>query len=529
MLGSSGSPRQNACKACTRTKRACDRNFPRCGRCADKLIECQYFRKFVRTRPVLLAPRTEGRIHTDTHIIHGKEAPHVHKLHTQEEPGLHPLIHQSRLTRVPPRVQIHDINPPALAWPEVSFQPSQIPRSIFVPTPHYKNQALSPNSLLQYGWFLHPDSWEVKRTYIASPPDPQIVFKVFVNTVRGWLRDFATTGHNIFIHQRLYRSPGGGMPLCMQDAWLTLTAYLTKSDQTEDMILQILEERARGLLYMEDPSKAMDVRTHLARTHALLIYTLIRLFFDNPPLQRAQAVDALPVLSMWCQQLRETAIGEAPNLFQADFSTSDANSFINGHEIEQTSFWHAFIISESIRRTWMLVSATLRIFQPWPAAGNDQNCLDLSTVTQNRCLGFLSFTIRAGLWEAKSASEWADLHNSGCGGPRPAGSDHGYGQEEADQHNIPTDGQLWEGCTNTVITTFIQDATGTDPSTGIGGGLSMSVTPIFLESVGIVDKVVEETRPEDVDEWTNQIFRMGLAGEKINAWDRKSRSRVFAG
>ncbi|KAM7197910.1 hypothetical protein V8F20_006358 [Naviculisporaceae sp. PSN 640] len=535
MSDSSGSPRQNACRACTKAKRACDRRFPRCGRCTDRMIECQYFGRLKGNpwthgyKPVPLAPRAERDDYTSTEItcIRGEVTevtPHFHVSDTAEGLDAPSLRGPYDLTGFPPGTQVNPLVPDR---PEMSFHLSQIPQSIFVPSPHYKQHGLSPFILSRQDWFLHPESWEVKHTYTASPPDPHTVFKSFVNTVKGWLHDFSTMGHNIFIHQQLYHSSSSRVPLCIQDAWLTLTAYLTKTEQTEDMILQILDNRLTGLLSSQQASTTLDVQTHLARTHALLIYTLIRLLFHNPPIQRTQAVDALPVLSTWCQQLREAAINEVPNLFQADFSASYASPIPNGEIMEETALWRAFIISESIRRTWMLVSATLRIFQPWSAANTDQDCLDLSTVTQNRCLGFLSFTIRAGLWEAKSASEWANLHSSHAGtqlahssGGHDNGRDKGPGLAvEARRPDIPTDGQLWESCGKTVITTFIQDTVGP----------CISLTPVFLESVGIVDKVLEETRPEDVDEWTNEIFRMGLAREKIDAWMRKGISRVFAG
>ncbi|KAM7183287.1 putative rna polymerase [Rhypophila sp. PSN 637] len=355
-------------------------------------------------------------------------------------------------------------------WPNT--QSVQIPQSIVIPTPHYNNNnhAIPPNILSEQGWFLHPDSWEVKRTYVPSiAGDPHSIFRAFVKSVKAWLGDFATTGHNIFIHRRLYQSPRvrGGMPTCLQDAWLTITAYLAKTDQTEELILQILDDRADRLLSEQHlttlPPEELDIRAQLARTQALLIYTFIRLLYDNPPEQRTKALSSLPVLSACCHSLCDAAIAQAPSLYLSSNSLIDlTSSSAIREEVEQMSLWHAFIVSESIRRTWMLVSSVLRIFNQAhpPSAGVES--MDLTTVTPHRCLGFLSFTIRAGLWDAENAFQW--------------------------------------------------------------GPASMSVTPVFLESVGILDRILEETTPEDVDSWTNQILRMVLPSERIDRWARKMRN-----
>lgn len=410
------------------------------------------------------------------------------------------------------------------------LQLPQISPSIFVPTPHYKQYALSPDLLSKQGWFLNPDSWEIKRTYITSPADPRMVFKDFVNTLKTWLHQFASTGHNVFIHRQIYHPSRGGMPFCIQDAWLTLNAYLAKTEHTQDIIFQILDDRTRKLLLLAQDQKQIDVRSHIARTHALLIYILIGLLFHNPSGQKIEAEECLPVLAAWCHEMRDTAVAEAPTLFSPTTAPDPffdiTNKVVTQEEIEQNSLWNAFIISETVRRTWMIASAALRIFQPCSASRTGtRDSLDLSTVTQNRCLGFLSFTIRAGLWEAETADEWAKLHTRNA---RPRIQDDTAHQTRTrDQRPLPeddgrqasSDGQLWEECPKTVITTFIQDMVAdTDSPTRGSRETYMSLIPVFLESVAIVDKVLEETRPEEVDSWTIQIFRMGLAGEKIDAW-----------
>ncbi|KAM7212800.1 hypothetical protein V8F06_011835 [Rhypophila decipiens] len=558
---------RNACVACTLAKRACDRHVPRCGRCVDRLLECQYYGKFrldgtlvgrTRNRPTLLAPRPTHTQLPQANTTPDTGIPESESIQCEPESFFDPtdslLAPPVVFPTCPDMPFLESPNSlPSIDWPNTHS--IQIPPSIFIPTPHCNLNATPPNMLSEQGWFLHPDSWKVKRTYVPSlAGDPHSIFRAFVKSVKAWLGDFATTGHNIFIHRHLYHSQRvrGGMPTCLQDAWLTITAYLAKTDQTEELILQILDDRADRLLskqhFINLPPEELDIRAQLARTQALLIHTFIRLLYDNPPEQRTKALSSLPVLSAWCYSLSDAAIAQAPSLYMSSNSSLiNLDSCSGTHqEIEQTSLWHAFIVSESIRRTWMLVSSVLRIFnQPQPPTSGVDS-MNLTTVTQHRCLGFLSFTIRAGLWDAQNAFQWGRLHSSRAsyrkeGHPndhtlyQPSGSSQAAWTDEGDR--VPSDGKLWSESKRTIITTFIQDR-GLGPNMD-GSNIvhcagdqilynaeaaSMSVTPVFLESVGILDKILDETTPEDVDSWTNQILRMVLPSERIDRWASKMRN-----
>lgn len=366
----------------------------------------------------------------------------------------------------------------------------QIPPSIFNPTPHYRHHALSPELLSDQGWFLHPDSWEIKRTLIRAPADPRSRFRVFVKTAKSWLHDWATTGHNIFIHHNLYHHSRGGLPPCLEDAYLTLTAYLSKTEQTQDMILQILENRATALLSQQPlptelgilSNPILSTRAHLARTQALLIYTLLRVS-SGCPRQLAQAEDSLPVLFTWAHQMRNSAITESPFLYippTQSFDTILSPQTLLSHTppgpsptqiIEQSTLWQAFITSESLRRTWMLISATSNIY----SRHKDRR-------PNPRCLGFMSFTMRRGLWSATNAWQWGQIATQ----------------------KQPSDGRIWRESPREIVSVDLSED---------GRG-----SPVFLESIGVVEKVMAETTPDEVDDFTNEIFSIALSGEKIDRW-----------
>ncbi|CAH0042529.1 unnamed protein product [Clonostachys rhizophaga] len=202
--------------------------------------------------------------------------------------------------------------------------------------------------------------------------------------MRSWLKDWAKLGHNIFIHKHLYRSE---LPSCLEDAYTALTAYLAKTEETEDMVLRIIENRAASLHQQQSLMLEGFDRLDLA----LLIYTLIRLV-DGSPRQRALGEAAFSTLDQWCQEMRDAALTEAPRLYET-LGQLRSNDVGGGSGRAEFAVWQAWILSESLRRTWMLVSGTFYVYHDkangWPG-----------------CSGFLMFTTRQGLWEAPNAWRW---------------------------------------------------------------------------------------------------------------------------
>lgn len=235
------------------------------------------------------------------------------------------------------------------------------------------------------------------------------------------------------MHKRLYHSresSGDGrgrlhMPRCIQDAYTTCAAYFACTEKNREMILGIVEERVATLLEEEGdpddlnidknfedqsddpslaatlriendgqtkakPSKPLSVLDHLARVQALLVYQTIRLF-DGDPRSRIMAESLIPVLSRWCKQMLDSALlsSQYVNLATSTISTKGQASF----EKKLNSDWNAWILAESVRRTWLV-------------AGHMQCIYRLLSYGFTVCPGGLMFTTRAGLWQAESAYEW---------------------------------------------------------------------------------------------------------------------------
>lgn len=369
MADRASKPRQNACRACTRAKRACDRRIPQCGRCGDRGLQCQYFPRSRRSdRPVSLAPRPQAAILDQLYLSN----PPVGAGHER-------VIGNGPLALAAPAELSQ--SQPALNVFQHRLQ-SQLLASAISP----------PHADPDLSWFLAQDSWNIESTFIPSPADSTFIFRGSRKAMRNWLKDWAKRGHNIFIHKNLYQSE---LPLCLEDAYTALTAYLAKTEETEDMVLRIIENRAASLhqqqSLMLEGFERLDLMSHLSRTQALLIYTLIRLV-DGSPRQRALGEASFSTLDQWCQEMRDAALTEAPRLYETlgQLRSSDVGA---GSGRAEFAVWQAWILSESMRRTWMLVSGTFYVYHDktngWPG-----------------CSGFLMFTTRQGLWEAPNAWRW---------------------------------------------------------------------------------------------------------------------------
>ena len=103
----------------------------------------------------------------------------------------------------------------------------------------------------------------------------------------------------------------------------------------------------------------------------------------------------------------------------------------------------------------------------------------------------MSFTLRQGLWSAPSARQWGQLVTK----------------------KQPSDGRIWRESPTEIVSVDLSEN---------GNG-----SPVYLESIGIVDKVIAETKPEELDDFANEIFSMALSSEKIDRWVGKETAGVF--
>lgn len=255
-------------------------------------------------------------------------------------------------------------------------------------------ESVQPSSISR-PWFLQEETWTMQQSSPGPGCTADLDYEPYVEAVEQMLHSWVQHGHNSFVHRRLYKN---GMPPCIQDAFTTLAAYVGRTSAVKSTILQIADDRAISLACQEAPaaSGAQGLLAHLARVQALFVYQFIRLF-DGSVRLRASAEQQLPTLRLWVTQMWDAA-----RRYQGDDLLSGralAPAWTTNFDREydaSTASWNLWILSESVRRTHLIIDTILNTYQ---------------TMTKGlaECTGGVMFTARRGLWEAESAVAWSEL------------------------------------------------------------------------------------------------------------------------
>lgn len=363
MASASKLSKRLACICCSKAKRKCTKQTPACRRCAEKDLVCRY-----------PAPRPPP----DYDLIYSGDG---------------------HCTIVPNGDKADDGS-------DSSGLPINAPRGRPLASSLFQSQHLDKP------WFLSPSSWNIDHRDVLNARiyfgDGALID--FMDKVRGWLGQWTSEGRTPFIHANLYEAV---LPEPIQDAFTALTAYQSKTEATQRVVLYIVEQRADRLLEQQslyDGDAALiilDTLAHLARTQALLIYSIICLL-DGDIRARCHAESYIETLTTWAKQLWESAglcIASSHSGKGSEPENISENALIPGLNTDGTipSAWQAWLFSESIRRTYitatLVTAAYLTLKQGWAP-----------------CPGGITFTPGTGLWEAKSPySWWGQLKNSPVG------------------------------------------------------------------------------------------------------------------
>lgn len=240
--------------------------------------------------------------------------------------------------------------------------------------------------------------------------------KRYIAKIHQWLVRWTETGGCEIIHPRLYSVR---FPRCVQDAWLTLSCYLSRTSENEDMVFRIVEERARALIREWERREIgfevdgqNDPFVWLSRVHALFVYQVICLY-DGDIRLRHLAESNIPLLYSWLrgmlecveEQCRRRCLGHfVVTPMQESRFTSDScppSSRIAPEPVasdhRDNLLWYSWILAENIRRTWLVAQSLQTIYA----------MIQLGQISQ--CPGTMMFSTRQGVWEAKSARAWEDL------------------------------------------------------------------------------------------------------------------------
>ncbi|KAI9150529.1 Transcription factor gsfR2 [Paramyrothecium foliicola] len=340
-----------ACVACGKAKRKCSKELPACARCRVKKARCAY-----PMAPILVTPADHGFM-TDTN----------------QSAARTPTVHDDS--------SVNQESPSPYTGPAAAVQ---IPEAAFVETP----------------WFLAQSSWEIDHIRIEEDnhityPDSGLDF--FFDQMTSWLDQWTKENHCAFIHARLY---GTDLPNPLQYAFATWQTYRSATTKTSKRIaLTMASSWAKNLIqehsmYDSLAASPLDLVSHLGRTQALLVFQFIGLF-DGDVRARAEAETISPTLIKWADSLLEAATTNVAvaRSFDPEDDLGHAHPSHLSSSGSLASTWKAWILSESIRRTWITATLTEAAFL-------------ILKQGFSICPGSIAFNGRQGLWDASSPHAW---------------------------------------------------------------------------------------------------------------------------
>ncbi|KAI0489812.1 hypothetical protein F4859DRAFT_167993 [Xylaria cf. heliscus] len=385
---------RRACVACTKAKRQCSKQIPRCRRCEQKNVPCTYPPP---RRPEMSAAvgveETSSLLHLISTALPPDEGPVVTA--PEDDVATHLDVSNDPAFAFLQMADI-DFGGPALPTED---QPSRGSQQI----PTSSNALVSVRDL----WFLAPETWATE--YNEPPPttirETEKTLKQYIELVQLWMRQWVTEDHSPLHHRELYSLH---MPRHTQDAYTAMTMYMSRNRETGATVHRILEDRVSQLLQDQEIEASLlgnadggglSIFNHLSRVQSLLCYQLIRLY-DGDIRMRGQAESLIPTLFLWNKQMLESAkdsLGHPERfLVSSPFGESlqhDTSDATGTSALSPQAVWQAWIIAESVRRTWQATNIVQEVYQFFKRGWSE-------------CPGHLPSTMRKALWDAPSAYSW---------------------------------------------------------------------------------------------------------------------------
>lgn len=187
-------------------------------------------------------------------------------------------------------------------------------------------------------------------------------------------------------HPLLYRHD---MPRSIQDVSASCALYIAKNAVNAPVIMRCIEAKVNHLLASPVPSTPLDI---LARTQALLLYQIIRLF-DGDIGARASAETIFA-------DLESSASALSNHIIWTPDPTSQEQDLPLFPIEASRDFWTSWIFQESARRTFLI---TFFFINTWHIL-TGRTPIACDNHLDNACQ---TWTLSAHLWEAKDAFEFA--------------------------------------------------------------------------------------------------------------------------
>ncbi|KAJ5136780.1 hypothetical protein N7448_005334 [Penicillium atrosanguineum] len=219
-------------------------------------------------------------------------------------------------------------------------------------------------------------------------PIPEIVashLQFAIDVLKETPRMMVLQNQTPWCHPSLYKKQ---MPRAMQDAYACCSLYMSKTEINAPVIMSLFDNRTRELVESPEPT---DTREILARTHALILYQIMRLF-DSDIGAQATTEALFTTLEASVLTLLRTIYIPDPK------QSTELLPFFMNPTIE---FWESWVLQESARRTVLLTYYFMQIYKL------------LHGMTPVQCDGKLgifgdhAWYLSAHLWNAQSAFDFA--------------------------------------------------------------------------------------------------------------------------
>ncbi|KAK9780257.1 hypothetical protein SCAR479_02894 [Seiridium cardinale] len=194
--------------------------------------------------------------------------------------------------------------------------------------------------------FAHSSQDYIDAQYIYDPTTP---LHYVINRVKDFTTDMATQSATPFLHQRLYREY---TPPCILSCFAATALYTNRTPANAAMVVRTLQAHVHELISTEGSRIIFTPVDKLARTQALFLYQIIRLF-DGDIALRAQGEKDMPVLLIWLGELckiREN-LGDLEEL--EDITVRKRSPME----------WERWIFAESVRRTIIMAYSVITLYE----------------------------------------------------------------------------------------------------------------------------------------------------------------------
>jgi len=181
--------------------------------------------------------------------------------------------------------------------------------------------------------------------------DSKTLLHYIVNRIKKFVTEVATDNTAPFLHRYLYTGRLVEQPPCLVSCFTTSVLYTHRTEANTSMVMRVVHTKASELIATEAGRLFPTPAQKLARTQALFLYQIIRLF-DGDVTLRSQSEKDIPLLKTWLAELcrvRDNLDAAA----QIDDRAANTRLPID---------WERWIFAECMRRTVIMAYAVIMLY-----------------------------------------------------------------------------------------------------------------------------------------------------------------------